>query len=307
MIDLQRLTIFAAVADTLSFSLAAARLDVSNSHVSKQISALEKELRTRLLHRTTRSISLTEGGEIFYQRCKTILSDVAEAEQEVLRRQNSPQGMLRVTAPANLANARLVDITQKFMAQYPDIQLDITLSNRFFDLAEESIDIALRVVDEAPENVHARRLCRIGWSVVASPGYFGRRRKPQALEDLRNFDCLSDTKMSVRDTWVFKENGRRREIVVTPRVRCDNSEWLRQCTLRGMGIALLPDFMIGTDLAEKRLIKLLPACEAQPQRWLYGIYLPNRYLSSKVRLFLDAVERGLQNNGALSVSSPCSL
>ncbi|RZI42945.1 LysR family transcriptional regulator [Herbaspirillum sp. HC18] len=294
MIDLQRLGIFAAVADTLSFSLAAARLDVSTSHVSKQVSALEKELHTRLLHRTTRSISLTEAGEIFYGRCKAILSDVASAEQEVLRRQDTPQGILRVTAPANLANARLGDIVQRFMERYPQIQLDLTLSDRFFDLAEESIDIALRVVDEAPMNVYARRLCRIGWSLVAGREYFTGRRKPKDISELASLDCLSDTKMSPRDAWVFDHNGRRKEVRVNPRIRCGNSEWLRQCALRGMGVALLPDFMIGGDLVEKRLIRLLPDYQAQPQKWLYGIYLPNRYLASKVRLFLDAVEEGMR-------------
>lgn len=294
MIDLQRLGIFAAVADTLSFSQAAARLDVSTSHVSKQVSALEKELRTRLLHRTTRSIGLTEAGEIFYRRCKAILADIAVAEQEVLRRQDVPQGVLRVTAPANLANARLADIVQDFMATYPGIQLDLVLSDRFFDLAEESIDIALRVVDEVPMNVYARRLCRIGWSLVASPAYFSKRRKPADIAELATLDCLSDTKMSLRDTWAFTLEGRRKEIRVEPRVRCGNSEWLRQCALRGMGVALLPDFMIAADLAQKRLVRLLPEYEAQPQKWLYGIYLPNRYLASRVRLFLDAVEQGLR-------------
>lgn len=294
MIDLQRLGIFTAVADTLSFSLAASRLGVSTSHVSKQVSALEKELRTRLLHRTTRSISLTEAGEIFYQRCKAILSDVAAAEQEVLRRQDAPQGVLRVTAPANLANARLADIVQRFMATYPDIRLDLILSDRFFDLAEESIDVALRVVDEAPMNVYARRLCRIGWSLVGSPAYFAKRRKPASLADLPALDCLSDTKMSPRENWLFEAGGRRKEVRVEPRIRCGNSEWLRQCALQGMGVALLPDFMIVSDLAENRLVRLLPDHVAQPQKWLYGIYLPNRYLASKVRLFLDAVEDGLR-------------
>lgn len=294
MIDLQRMAIFAAVADTRSFSLAAARLDVSNSHVSKHVSALEKELRVRLLHRTTRSLSLTEAGEIFYQRCKAILSDVAAAEQEVLRRQDSPQGVLRVTAPANLANARLGDIVQRFMMQYPEIQLDLTLSDRFFDLAEEAIDVALRIVDDIPMNMYARRLCRIGWSLVASPAYFGKRRKLKDIDDLPNYHCLSDTKMSPRDVWTFHLPGRKKEIAVSPRIRCGNSEWLRQCALRNMGIALLPDFMIASDLAERHLIRLLPEYEAQPQKWLYGIYLPNRYLASKVRLFLDAVEQGLQ-------------
>lgn len=294
MVDIQRLAIFAAVADTLSFSLAAARLGVSNSHVSKQVSALEKELRARLLHRTTRSISLTEAGQIFYLRCKAILSDIGAAEQEVVRRQDSPQGVLRITAPANLANARLGDIVQRFMAQYPDIELDVTLSDRYFDLAEESIDVALRVVEEIPQNVYARRLCRIGWTLVGSPDYFAKRRKPKDIADLSNFDCLLNTTISPRDVWQFDAKGRRQEVAIAPRIRCSNSEWLRQCALRGMGIALLPDFMIGDDLAQKRLVKLLAACQAQPQKWLYGIYLPNRYLSSKVRLFLDAVEQGLQ-------------
>lgn len=294
MVDIQRLAIFAAVTDTLSFSLAAARLGVSNSHVSKQVSALEKELRARLLHRTTRSISLTEAGQIFYLRCKAILYDIGAAEQEVVRRQDSPQGMLRITAPANLANARLGDIVQRFMAQYPDIELDVTLSDRYFDLAEESIDVALRVVEEIPQNVYARRLCRIGWTLAGSPDYFAKRRKPRDVADLSNFDCLLNTTISPRDVWQFDTKGRRQEVAIAPRIRCGNSEWLRQCTLRGMGIALLPDFMIGDDLAQKRLMKLLPACQPQPQKWLYGIYLPNRYLSSKVRLFLDAVEQGLQ-------------
>lgn len=294
MIDIQRLAIFAAVADTLSFSLAAARLGVSNSHVSKQVSALEKELRARLLHRTTRSISLTEAGQIFYLRCKAILSDIGAAEQEVVRRQDSPQGVLRITAPANLANARLGDIVQRFMTQYPDIELDITLSDRYFDLAEESIDVALRVVEEIPQNVYARRLCRIGWTLAGSPDYFAKRRKPKDVADLSNFDCLLNTTMAPRDVWQFDTKGRRQEVAIAPRIRCSNSEWLRQCTLRGMGIALLPDFMIGDDLAQKRLMTLLPSSQPQPQKWLYGIYLPNRYLSSKVRLFLDAVEQGLQ-------------
>lgn len=295
MIDIQRLAIFSSVADTLSFSLAAARLGVSNSHVSKQVAALEKELRTKLLHRTTRSISMTEAGAIFHLRCKAILSDVAEAEQEVLRRQNSPQGVLRITAPANLANARLVTVAQGFMAQYPDVQLDISLTDRTFDLAEESIDIALRVVEEPPQNVYARRLSKIGWSLVGSPDYFVKRRKPKEPADLKNFDCLLSTTISPRDIWQFEAKGRKHEVTIAPRIRCSNSEWLRQCTLRAMGIALLPNLMIAHDLAEKRLVKLLPGHEALSHKWLYGIYLPNRYLLPKVRLFLDAVEDGLQD------------
>lgn len=295
MLDLQRLVVFAAVADTRSFSMAAARLEVSNSHVSKQVSALEKELHTRLLHRTTRSISLTEAGEIFHLRCKAILSDVAAAEQEVLRRLDTPQGVLRVTAPPNLANASLGDIVRDFMTAYPEIQLDLTLSNQLFDLAEESIDIALRIVDDIPMNVYARRLRKIGWNLVASPAYL-KRRKVRDLADLAGFDCLSDTATSPRDVWLFTSGGRSTEVQVTPRIRCGNSEWLRQCALRDMGLALLPDFMIEDDLAQKRLVRLLPGFEAQPQKWLYGIYLPNRYLSSKVRLFLDAVENGLRKD-----------
>lgn len=295
MLDLQRLVVFAAVADTRSFSMAAARLEVSNSHVSKQVSALEKELHTRLLHRTTRSISLTEAGEIFHLRCKAILSDVAAAEQEVLRRLDTPQGVLRVTAPPNLANASLGDIVRDFMTAYPEIQLDLTLSNQLFDLAEEAIDIALRIVDDIPMNVYARRLRKIGWNLVASPAYL-KRRKVRDLADLAGLDCLSDTATSPRDVWLFTSGGRSTEVQVTPRIRCGNSEWLRQCALRDMGLALLPDFMIEDDLAQKRLVRLLPGFEAQPQKWLYGIYLPNRYLSSKVRLFLDAVENGLRKD-----------
>lgn len=129
---------------------------------------------------------------------------------------------------------------------------------------------------------------------VLGRDYFAGRRKPKDISELAALDCLSDTKMSPRDVWLFEHNGRRKEVRVNPRIRCGNSEWLRQCALRGMGVALLPDFMIGGDLAEKRLFRLLPDYQAQPQKWLYGIYLPNRYLASKVRLFLDAVEEGMR-------------
>lgn len=307
MHDLQRLAIFAAVADTLSFSLAAARLGVSNSHVSKQVAALEKELHTRLLHRTTRSISLTEAGTIFHQRCRAILSDVSSAEQEVLLRQESPQGVLRVTAPPNLANARLAGIVQDFMERYPDIRLDLVLSERLFDLAEESIDIALRVADEAPENVYARRLYRIEWLAVASPGYFAGRRKPKTLDELPAHACLSNAMIAPNDVWQFQQDGRRRDVRVTPRIRCGNTEWLRQCAVRGMGITLLPNFLVEADLAEKRLVRVLPAAEALPQRWLYGIYLPNRFLASKVRLFLDAVQAGFGQDVRDAAVQPISM
>ncbi|SFB85812.1 LysR family transcriptional regulator [Collimonas sp. OK412] len=298
MIDLQRMVAFAAVADHGSFSIAAARLEVSNSHISKQVSALERELRVRLLQRTTRSLSLTEAGELFYRRCKTILSDVAEAEQEVLRRQDSPQGILRVTAPANFANACLPDIICDFMRQHPEIELELTLSDLFFDLAERGIDVALRIATTPPENAHARLLHQIDWSVVGSPGYFATRRQPQALAELPAYDCLADNVMSAKDVWQFEElggkPGQRHEIGIDPRINCNNSVWLRECVLRGMGIGLLPDYMIGADLAQKKLVKLLPQYAPLPRRRLYGIYLPNRYLSSKVRLFLEAVEQGLQ-------------
>lgn len=294
MIDLQRMVAFVAVADHGSFSIAAARLEVSNSHVSKQVSALERELRVKLLQRTTRSLSLTEAGEVFYRRCKAILSEVAEAEQEVLRRQDSPQGILRVTAPANFANVCLPGIVCDFMRQHPEIELELTLSDQFFDLAERSIDVALRIATTPPENVHARMLYRVGWSVVGSAEYFASRRLPQTLAELPAYDCLADNVMSAKDVWQFEEaDGKRHEVKITPHINCNNSVWLHQCVLRGMGIGLLPDYMMGADLAQGKLIKLLPQYAPLPQRRLYGIYLPNRYLSSKVRLFLDAVEQGL--------------
>ncbi|HWW04269.1 LysR family transcriptional regulator [Collimonas sp.] len=300
MIDLQRMVAFAAVADHGSFSIAAARLQVSNSHISKQISALERELRVRLLQRTTRSLSLTEAGEVFYRRCKAILSDVAEAEQEVLRRQDSPQGILRVTGPANFSNVCLPDIVCNFMQQHPDIKLELTLSDQFLDLAERGIDVALRIATTPPENVHARLLYQIDWSVVGSAEYFATRRQPQTLAELPAYDCLADNVMSAKDVWQFEELGgkqpQRHEIRIDPHVNCNNSVWLRECVLRGMGIGLLPDYMIGADLAQKKLIKLLPQYAPLPRRRLYGIYLPNRYLSSKVRLFLEAVEQGLNRS-----------
>jgi DNA-binding transcriptional LysR family regulator len=282
--DLTAMEVFARVVEARSFSGAARRLDVSTSVVSKCVTRLEQSLGVRLLNRTTRSISLTEIGREFYARCSHIVAAAEEAEALTAGMQAQPRGTLKVNVPVSFGILHIVPALGQLMAACPGLAIDMTFSDREVHLAEEGYDLAVVIAGEPRGSLVARRLAPIRRRLCASPAYLKRRRAPVALEDLARHDCIVHSVGGGECAWHFE--GDAASVEVNGSLRFDNENAVRQAALAGLGIALLPTYIVGDDIRDGRLRVVLPDCEA-PRMSLFATYLPNRYLAAKVRVFVD--------------------
>lgn len=287
MDQLAALEAFAKVAETQSFSEAARRLRSSKSAVSRHVAALEAELGARLLHRTTRSLTLTEAGRGYYDRAARILADLAEANASVSELQAAPRGRLRVNAPMSFGFLHLAAALGDFLTRYPEIELDVTLTDRFVDLIDEGVDVAVRIGSLTDSSLVARRLAVIRRVLCASPDYLERRGVPATPDDLKAHDCLSNTNVAISREWRFVHpDGRQWPVEVQGRMSANNGDMLRVAALRGHGFVHLPTFIVGDDLKAGTLISVLEPYVAQDLT-LNAVYPTARHLSPKVRAFVD--------------------
>lgn len=289
MDKLAGMAIFAKVAEAKSFSGAARRLGISKSAASKQVAHLERSLKARLLNRTTRRLSLTEVGAAFYEHCARMLAEAEAAELAVSRLYAQPRGMLRVTSPAAFGHLHVAPAIPDFIQRYPDVSVQLVMNDRTVDLAEEGFDVAMRMTRDNAPNVVARTLAPVRWAVCASPAYFQRHGTPRAPADLAHHNCLFYSFMDSASQWRFTSGAEDTVVEVRGNFTVNNSEALRQAVLRGLGIAMLPTFTVGQDLRERRLQQLLAGYRAHGTfgTEVYAVYLPTRYLSPKVRAFVD--------------------
>ena len=287
MMNLVGMGIFARVAEEKGFSAAARKLGISKSVVSKEVAKLEKSLGARLLNRTTRQLSLTEVGAAFYEHCARIVQEAEEAALLVDRLHAKPRGVLKCTAPVAFATLHIAAALPEFLAQAPEVQVDLTLGDRFFDLAEEGFDVAIRIARELPPNLVARKLAPINRVVCATPEYFERRGVPAVPQDLAEHNCLVYTHANPDSLWRFRSPaGDNIAVPVRGNLRLNDDEAIWQAVLGGLGISMLPTFTVGKDLQSGRLRAVLTDYTPTEQN-LYAIYLPNRHLSAKVRVFID--------------------
>lgn len=292
MDNLAGMAIFARVAEAKSFSAAARRLGVSKSAVSKQVAQLERSLKARLLNRTTRRLSLTEVGAAFYEHCARMLAEAEAAELAVSRLYAEPRGVLRVTSPAAFGHLHVAPAIPDFIARHPDVSVQIVMNDRTVDLAEEGFDVAVRLTRDKAPNVVARTLAPVRWAVCAAPAYLKKHGVPRAPRDLARHNCLFYSFLEASSEWRFSQAGDGagvETVQVAGNFTVNNSEALRQAVLKGLGIALLPTFSVGADLRAKRLRPVLADYRAQGTLGdeIYAMYLPTRYLSPKVRAFVD--------------------
>jgi DNA-binding transcriptional LysR family regulator len=286
MKNLVGMAIFARVAEAKSFSEAARRLGLSKSAVSKEVTRLERSLGARLLHRTTRKLSLTEIGAAFYEHCARVIQEAEEAELLVSRLHAEPRGILKLTAPVAFGTLHVAPALPDFLLQHPDVRIDLTISDRFFDLAEEGYDLAIRIARELPPNLVARRLAAINRVVCATPAYFAKHGVPTTPADLARHNCLVYTHANPDAHWRFHAGGKEIAVPVRGNLTLNDDEALWQAVLGGLGIAILPTFIVGKDLQSGKLQAVLG--EYVPsERMLHAVYLPNRHLSAKVRVFID--------------------
>jgi len=285
---IQALQTYVVVVDAGSLVAAADKLDTSTAAVSRHVAALERHLGVRVLNRTTRRLSMTDTGQDLYNRSQQILADVAEMEATIGQNTAKPGGTLRISAPLSFGIAKFSQWLPGFLTRYPDLRLDIDLTDRLVDLASDGVDVAIRIARQpATTNVIASRIASVRMITCAAPGYLERRGRPQEPRDLSGHETLAYTYLSSGDSWAFTHRtGAAETVRIHPRVHATNGEVLSSLALAGFGIIVQPAFIVEAEIASGRLEPLLDDWTMDGFS-LFAIYLSRVFLSAKVRLFID--------------------
>lgn len=279
---------FAKVVETRSFSAAAQKLKTSKSLVSKQVGNLESALGVRLLNRTTRRMSLTEIGAAYYEHCARIAQEIDAAKETVTQLQVEPRGVLKLTSPVIFAALHLAPALQTFLQRYDEVEVELDATDRPVEIVEEAYDVAIRISDNPPLNMIARKIAPVRWVTCASPVYLERYGTPRTPQELSQHQCLVYLGMpTARSGWRYQSGSKEITPVINGKCRVNNSSVLLQMALEGMGIVLFPTYILGKYLKDGRLKLLLPDVVANPGMNMYAVYMPNRYMQPKVRAFID--------------------
>jgi len=280
------MAVFAAVVEAGSFVGAVEPLRMSKPAVSRHIHALEERLGVRLLQRTTRRLSLTEEGRIFYQRAKELLSLLDEAEAELRPTQGEPSGTLRINVPVSFGIQHLAPRWAAFMERYPKVKLEVTLNDRVIDLLDEGYDLAVRISRLANSTLISRQLATTRMMLCASPGYLQRRGNPGHPQDLSEHLILSYTNWSGREEWQFDGPAGPASVRIRPAIFTNNGDTTRAIALQDGGIILEPSFMVAQDLQAGRLVELLPDYRAL-ELGVYAVYPSRQHLPLRTRCLID--------------------
>lgn len=278
--------LFALVVEANGFKAAGQRLGLSPSAVSKRISRLEDRLGARLLHRTTRRLALTEVGGVYFEHCRQILDQIAEAEREVADTMAVARGHLRVTVPLAFGPARIAPLLPEFLERYPQVHVSVVALDRDVDLIGEGFDVAIRVARLRDSSLIARRLTSNRRVVCATAGYFAKHGTPRHPAGLDGHNCLVNTVYSPQGAWSFKKGNRLHSVQVRGNLEFTSPQALREVALRGLGIGLLPAFLVDADLRSGRLLAVLTDYVSEDAD-VFLIYPHLRHLSPKVRVFVD--------------------
>ncbi len=287
MEQLTAMLAFARVVETGSFSKAARDLGISKSAVSKQISRLEDRLGVRLLNRTTRRHSLTEAGTSFFQGCQRMIAEADSAAAAVSHLGSAPRGVLKVNVPMSFGVLHLGPALADFLAAYPELSIDMALNDRLVDLVDEGFDVGLRIGKLADSSLIARRLAPCRHVLCAAPSYLSARPAPKVPEDLKALSCLHYSYLSEGQTWRFNGPEGLRKVTVSGRLRINNGDMLKSAVIDGLGIALLPTFIVGDELRSGRLVPVLTDWKPSLDSAIHAVYPASRNLSPKVRVFID--------------------
>ncbi|MGR5095148.1 LysR family transcriptional regulator [Vibrio maritimus] len=279
---------FVAVVETQSFTAAAERLSTSVANISRRVTALEDKLAVKLFVRTTRKVSVTEVGATYYQHCKPLVEGLMLAELAITQLQASPTGRIKMTAPVTFGEQVLAPLMHEFLMQYPQIELDLVLSNQKMDLVQEGYDLAVRLGKLDDSSMMARKLLDRHMFVCASPDYLAKHGEPHTLSELKRHQCLrGSTKY-----WRFEDKGAERLIHVDGRVQCNSGYALVDAALKGLGIVQLPDYYVQPYLETGELVEVLTPYRGD-QEGIWALYPQNRMLTSKIRTLIDYLSEAL--------------
>lgn len=280
---------FVAVVETRSFTGAAKKLDVSTAQVSRQVAQLEKRLKSKLLNRTTRVVTPTESGNTYYRHCKPIIEELEAAERIITDLQATPQGKLQLTAPVTFGERKIAPLINDLAIAYPELDIRLHLTNRKVDLINENYDVAIRLGKLESSSLIARRLASRAWHTVASPAYVNAKGAPNSLSELHRHHCI----LATADYWSFLIKGKEITQRIEPRFRCNSGVAVIDAALKGMGIVQLPDYYVKPYLTTGRLIPILSNLQIEDDG-IWALYPNTRHLSTKVRLVIDHLHKGLQ-------------
>ena len=273
---------FVHVAETESFTKASKKMAISTAQVSRQVSALEVRLDTKLFYRTTRKVSLTEEGRIFYQHCRSVLDGLDEAERAISNLQSRPHGKIKLTAPTTYGEQKIMPLVNDFVKKYSDVEVYANLSNQKIDLVEEGYDLAIRLGKLPDSTMMAKKLGKRTNYLCASPAYLNQYGVPHSLSELSKHSCLLGT----LDYWHFSDAGKEKNIRVTGRLRYNSGYSLVDAALKGLGIVQLPDYYVQAHLQNGQLISLLDNMR-ELDEGIWALYPHNRHLSPKIRLLVE--------------------
>ncbi len=299
---------FTAVAESGNFTQAAKKLLISTAQVSRQVSELEQRLNTKLFYRTTRKVTLTEEGQLFYQQCHSILEGLANAERSLTNLQSTPQGKIKISAPVTYGERHIIPLINQFLIRYPQIEIEVQLSNQRIDLIEEGFDLAIRLGQLDDSSLIAKPISSRQHFVCAAPSYIEQHGKPKNISDLKQHNCL----LGSADFWLFADNNKscsknnsktssknRQEVKQTDKkvrikgsLRCNSGLGLVDAALKGIGIVQLPDYYLSKHIASGELDVLLSDFQREKEG-IWALYPQNKYLASKVRLLINFLQENL--------------
>jgi DNA-binding transcriptional LysR family regulator len=277
---------FVAAVESGSFTAAAGRLGYSPKLVSKYIAQLESRLGARLLHRTTRTLSLTGAGRRYYARCTDLIRELEDMEHELRRDDAGLSGTLRIAAPSSFGEFYVRPVVSAFRRRHPGLTIDLRLSDRFVDLAEDGFDLAIRIGRLDASGLIARRLMKTELWAVAASDYLARNGAPAAPGDLTRHNCICDSNVRGSGAWHFTRNGRTCKTTVRSNFLVNSAKVVRDLAIAGDGIGLCPDFIVAPDIEAGSLVRVLPGHRSRILD-ISAVYLESRHMPAKVRMLLD--------------------
>ncbi len=297
----QAMRVFTAVVDAHGLSAAAKTLGMSLPTVSRVLSALEQALGVRLLARSTRDLTQTDAGRVYYRRCRQILDDLRQAELDVQNHAKVPTGELRITAPVAFGRYHVAPLVTEFLERYPRLSSYLLLSDQCESLAEQRLDVAVRIAVLPEQSVTVRRLGYVQRAVVGSADYFRQHPVPRHPRELTQHNCLHFTHYLRADEWNFYDQGRKLSVRVAGRIRTNNQEALADAVLAGAGLAVLPTWLVKVELESGRMRRVLAEFEA-PRTPVYAIFPARGAPPGKVRAFVDFVSERYREESILDAN-----
>jgi len=300
----ESLRAFCCTIEEGGFAAAARKMEVSRSAVNKLVANLEDQLGVQLLYRTTRKVTPTDTGRAFYDRCKSILANLAEAEQLASQQHGEPKGTIKINAPMSFGTLYFGAIAADFMARYPEIQIQLTLDDRFIDPIAEGYDFVVRIAQPtASASLVIRPLIPIERIWCAAPAYLQKRGIPEHPQDLQNHSCLHYGYLATGSQWQFENAQGEKDSVAINGVLCSNNgEVLRDAAVRGLGIALLPAFIV-RDEVQQGALKAILTHYHPPEIVLCAVYPVNRHLSTKIQLLTQFLRESLAREQFSAIGS----